>query len=176
MNFELDEGMEILTRTPKVLRTLLAGLPSSWLEGNEGPETWSPFDVVGHLIHGEKADWVTRSRIILGRGESPDFEPFDRFAQEKDSVGKTLDDLLDEFEVLRRSNISVLEGFELTPADLALEGNHPEFGTVTLKQLLATWVVHDLGHLFQIARAMARQYETEVGPWGKYLGVLKVAR
>jgi hypothetical protein len=174
MKFELDEGIEILARTPAVICTLLSGVSESWLLGNEGPDTWSPFDVVGHLIHGEKTDWIPRVRIILAREEPAGFEPFDRFAQEKDSVGKAIDDLLDEFEGLRRSNIAVLKGFELKRRDLDLEGKHPEFGTVTLKQLLATWVVHDLGHLVQVSRAMARQYEAEVGPWRQYLGVLKV--
>jgi hypothetical protein len=176
MKFELDEGIEILARTPAVMRTLLAGVSESWLLGNEGPDTWSPFDVVGHLIHGEKAEWIPRVRIILGREKSAGFEPFDRFAQEKDSARQAIDDLLDEFGSLRSSNIAVLKGFDLTRQDLDLVGKHPEFGTVTLKQLLATWVVHDLGHLFQASRAMARQYEAEVGPWRQYLGVLKVTQ
>lgn len=173
MEFELKESTDILGRTPGVLRTLLSGLSDSWLMGNEGPDTWSPFQVVGHLIHGEKTDWIPRARIILARKEPVDFEPFDRFAQKNDSVGKTLDDLLDEFESLRSSNLEVLAGFELTPEDMALKGSHPEFGSVSLGQLLATWVAHDLGHLVQVSRAMARQYEDAVGPWRKYLGVMR---
>lgn len=174
MTFELDESLEILGRTPNVMRALLSGLSESWLTGDEGPDTWSPFDVVWHLIHGDKAEWIPRLRIILARGDLADFQPSNLIDPEKDSVGKTIDDLLDEFERLRHSNLDLLKGLELTPLDLALEGKHPAFGTVMLKQFLATWVVHDLGHLFQTARILARQYEVEVGPWGKYLGVLKV--
>ena len=176
MDFDLKNGADILGRTPGVLRAQLSGLSASWLMGNEGPDTWSPYDVVGHLIHGEKKDWIPRTRIILARKEPADFEPFDRFAQEKDSVGKTIDDLLDEFEKRRSSNLEILAGLELTAEDMALEGSHPEFKTVTLGQLLATWVAHDLGHLVQVSRAMARQYEIAVGPWGKYLGVMRGSR
>lgn len=173
MNFELDQGMEILARTPGVLRSLLSGLSESWSGSNEGPDTWSPCDVVGHLIHGEKCAWIPRVRIILAAENEAAFGPPALPAQEKDLAGKTLDELLDEFEKLRRSNLAVLQGLELTDRELALEGPHPSFGSVSLKQFLATWVAHDLGHLAQIIRVMARQYELEVGPWRKYLGVMR---
>jgi len=172
MGFELAAGMEILVRTPGSLRSLLAGLSEPWLNSNEGSGTWCPFDVLGHLVHGEKTDWIPRARIILAQGESTAFAPFDRFAQEKESAGKSVADLLDEFETLRRANLKDLAGFDLTPRELELEGVHPEFGQVSLNQLLATWVVHDLGHIAQITRVMARKYTAEVGPWRKYLGVL----
>lgn len=175
MDFELEAGMEILSRTPVVLRGQLSGLSEPWLFNNEGPGTWGPFDVVGHLIHGEKSDWIPRARIILARGDKSPFEPFDRFAQEKESKGKSLDDLLAEFEGLRGANLETLAGLGLTESDLDLEGAHPAFGKVTLRQLLATWVVHDLGHLAQVTRTMAGQYSAEVGPWRQYLGILGTA-
>jgi hypothetical protein len=172
LEFELGKAIEILARTPGVLDALLRGLPSEWTLSNEGDESWSPYDIVGHLIHGEETDWIPRARIILEQGESTPFEPFDRFAQFERSKGKTLEDLLATFASLRKENLRVLEGWQLKPADLERRGRHPDFGTVTLEQLLATWVVHDLGHLRQIARVMARQYGARVGPWRAYIPVL----
>jgi hypothetical protein len=162
----------VLERTPTTLRTLLEGLPSAWTDGNEGPDTWSPFDVVGHLIHGERADWIPRARMILEEGRSRAFEPFDRFAQFRDSEGKSVTELLDEFEQLRAQSLATLKGWRLTDAQLSLEGEHPVFGAVTLRQLLATWTAHDVGHLAQVSRVMAKQYRDAVGPWRAYLPIL----
>ena len=173
MKFELNQAVDSLKRTPTVLRVLLKDLPEEWTHTNEGPETWSPFDVLGHLIHGEKTDWVLRANIILSDKEDKNFESFDRFAQFKDSLGKTLEDLLDEFEQLRKENLKAILTMNLKADDFIKEGIHPEFGPVNLKQLLSTWVVHDLGHIAQISRVMAKQYFHEVGPWTKYLNILK---
>lgn len=172
MEFDLTAGAAILARTPGTLRAMLSGLPSEWTDATEGPETWSPYDIVGHLIHGERTDWIPRARIILEQGADRRFTPYDRFAQFRESQGKTLTDLLDEFEKLRRWNLDTLAGWELTDAQLALDGEHPEFGPVTLRQLLATWVVHDLGHIAQVARVMARQYREPIGPWRAYLPIV----
>lgn len=173
MHFNLDDAIPILSRTPATLDTLLRGLPEVWIHNNEGESTWSPFDVLGHLIHGEETDWIPRLRIILEHGTSQTFEPFDRFAQEKNSVGKSLDDLLDEFVGLRAQNIEALRGFDLKPSDLEKEGVHPELGRVNVGHLLSTWVVHDLGHIAQVTRVMAKQYGDETGPWFAYIGVLQ---
>ena len=162
----------MLERTPTVLHAWLAGLPDAWVRADEGPETWSPFHVVGHLIDGEETDWIPRSRIILAGGPNPAFEPFDRFRHLRLNRGKPLIDLLDRFARLRGENVATLEGFRLSDADLAREGLHPELGRVTLRQLLATWVAHDLGHVAQVARVMAKQYAEEVGRWRAYLPVL----
>jgi DinB superfamily len=170
--FAMEEAVAILARTPATLDTLLRGLPDGWISAHEGGETWSPFDVIGHLIHGERTDWVPRVRIILEHGESRAFDKFDRFAQFAVSEGRTLDSLLDEFAMLRRSNLRDLAGFRLTDADLDRRGLHPELGAVTLRQLLATWVAHDLDHVVQIARVLARQYSDEVGPWRAYLRII----
>jgi hypothetical protein len=170
--FALDEAVAILTRTPAALDALLRGLPDGWLAAHEGGDTWSPFDVVGHLIHGERTDWVPRARIILDRGEAQPFDPFDRFAQFAESTGKPLATLLDEFAALRAQSLRDLAALRLTDADLERRGRHPELGVVTLRQLLATWVVHDLDHLMQISRVMARQYTDEAGPWRAYLRIL----
>jgi hypothetical protein len=170
--FRLDESVAVLTRTPAVLDALLRGLPEGWTNAHEGGDTWSPFDVVGHLIHCERADWILRARIILEHGESRTFEPFDRFAQFKDSQGKTLDGMLDEFTALRAGCLRDLASMALTDADLDRRGRHPAFGEVTLGQLLATWTAHDLGHISQIVRAMGRQYTDAVGPWKQYLSIL----
>jgi hypothetical protein len=170
--FRLDHALQLLERTPRTLRVLLHELPREWTNANEGPDTWSPFDVVGHLIHGEKTDWILRARIILERGEPHVFEPFNRFAQLEDSRGKTLTELLDQFSALRAQSLDQLNAWNLTEADLQRTGTHPEFGRVSLGELLATWVVHDLGHLAQIARAMAKRYDGQVGPWRKYLRIL----
>jgi hypothetical protein len=172
MRFDLTEAMPVLERTPRVLRDLLTGLPDGWGRATEGPDTWSPFDVVGHLIHGERTDWVARMEIILHDGEDRTFTPFDRFAQFEASSGKTLDELLDTFAWLRAANLARLQVHELTEADLNRRGRHPELGPVTLRQLLATWVAHDLSHIGQIVRVMGRSYAEAVGPWRAYLPML----
>jgi hypothetical protein len=172
MDFDLTAGTAILERTPHALRAMLAGLPPAWIEATEGPETWSPYDIVGHLVHGERTDWIGRARIILAQGPDRRFAPFDRFAQFRDSQGKSLADLLDDFARLRAENLETLAGWRLTEAQLALEGEHPAFGTVSLRQLLATWVAHDLGHVAQVARVMARQYRDAIGPWRAYLPIM----
>ena len=172
MNFDLPTGVAVLERTPATLRTLLAGLPDDWTSATEGAETWSPYDVVGHLIHGERTDWIARAEIILAQGANLRFAPFDRFAQFRESQGRTLVQLLDEFARLRTSNLSIVSGWKLTDVQLALEGEHPELGPVTLRNLLATWVAHDLNHLGQIARVMAKQYRDAVGPWRQYLPIM----
>lgn len=162
----------MLERTPATFRALLAGLPEMWIMNNEGPDTFSPFDNVGHLVHSERADWISRARIILAQGDSRRFEKFDRFAQIRESKGKNINQLLDEFDELRAENLATLRGWNLTDRELTLEGEHPEFGAVTLRQLLATWVAHDLGHVAQTTRVMAKQYREAVGPWRAYLPVL----
>ena len=172
MNFELSEGIAVLERTPATFRALLAGLPESWAAPNEGPNTFSAFDNVGHLIHGERTDWIPRARIILAQGANRRFEPYDRFAQVRESAGKSLAQLLGEFAQLRAENLVTLRGWDLTDRELALEGEHPELGTVTLRQLFSAWVVHDLGHVAQTTRVMAKQYREAVGPWRVYLPVL----
>jgi hypothetical protein len=172
MDFELTAGMTILERTPNTLRAMLAGLPPSWIDATEGPETWSPYVIVGHLIHGERTDWIPRAQIVLAQGRDRRFAPYDRFAQFQESQGKSLGELLDEFAHLRARNLDTLTGWHLTDAQLALEGDHPAFGPVTLRQLLATWVAHDLAHVAQTARVMAKQYRDAVGPWRAYLPVM----
>lgn len=172
MQFQLERAREVLARTPPTLDALLRSLPDAWVRTNEGAGTWSPFDVVGHLIHGERTDWIRRARIILEKGESRTFDPFDRLAQFEASKGKALADLLDEFASLRTANLASLGELALTPAAFARTGRHPDFGVVTMGQLLSTWVVHDLGHIAQIARTMSKQYAGEVGPWRAYLPVL----
>lgn len=172
MRFDLQHAIEILSRTPPALDTMLRGLPKEWTKSNEGDNTWSPYDVVGHLAHGEEADWIARARIILESGDLRTFEPFDRFAQFKRFEGKSIEELLDIFASLRERNLLTLRGLGLRDLDLDFKGRHPELGGVTLGQLLSTWVVHDLGHIGQIARVMSKQYFAEVGPWKKYLRVL----
>ena len=173
MDFQLDRATEILRRTPATLNSLLRLLPDEWILPNEGPESWSPFDVMGHLIHGEQTDWIPRARIILEYGESHPFEPFDRHAMFEKSRGKSLGDLLDRFEQLRGESLKELEEMNLSPDMLGKRGTHPELGVVTLSQLLSTWVVHDLGHIGQIVRVMAKQYSEAVGVWQAYLPILK---
>ncbi|MFL6263577.1 MAG: DinB family protein [Thermoanaerobaculia bacterium] len=173
MDFDLPTGIAVLERTPHTLRALLSGLPPAWTGATEGPETWSPYVIVGHLIHGERTDWIPRARLILDQGPERRFTPYDRFAQFRESEGKSLAGLLDEFARLRAANLDTLAGWRLTDAELALEGEHPDFGPVTLRQLLATWVAHDLGHVAQTARVMAKQYREAVGPWRAYLPVLE---
>lgn len=170
--FALDDAIALLSRTPAAIDALLRGLPDAWLTANEGPDTWSPFDVVGHLIHGEDTDWMPRARLILEHGNTRPFVKFDRFAQFEASAGKTLDALLDEFADRRRHNLDDLAALALTDADLDRPGLHPELGPVTMRQLLATWVAHDLDHVVQIARVLARQYSDDVGPWRAYLRVI----
>lgn len=172
MSFDLRNGIAVLARMPDVLRALLAGLPENWTHRNEGPDTWSPFDVVGHLIDGEETDWMVRARIILAQGPNRRFEPFDRFRHLRANEGKPLGELLDRFAQLRARNLRELADLRLGPDQLRLRGEHPELGPVTLEQLLATWVVHDLGHLAQIARVMGKEYRDAVGPWEAYLPVL----
>ncbi len=171
--FQIDRSCDILERTPRVLRAWLAGLGSFWTHGDYGPDTFCPYDVVGHLIHGEKIDWIARTRIILEHGPARPFDRYDRYAMFEDSRGKSIDELLAEFERLRAANLAALRELHLTPEQLAARGTHPMLGEVTLSQLLATWVAHDLNHLAQIAKAMATQYEDAVGPWRQYLGILK---
>jgi len=169
--FSIPLGLEVLERTPGVLRALLTGLSPEWTTATEGPDTWSPYDVVGHLIHGERTDWITRAEIIRAGGGT--FMTFDRFAQFHESQGKTLAQLLDEFEAVRRENLATVRGWKLTDADLDKTGTHPKFGTVTLRQLLSTWAAHDLDHLMQISRVMGKQLATDVGPWSEYLRIVR---
>jgi hypothetical protein len=180
MQLNLADTIALLSRTPATLDAMLRGLPEGWAQANEGrnqngKQSWSAFDIVGHLIVGERTDWMPRARIILEHGEERAFDPFDRFSQVKESEGKSLDELLDEFARLRKENLSALQNLNLQPDDLARRGRHPELGIVTLQQLLATWAVHDLTHLHQLSRVMAHQYRDAVGPWSAYLGVLKCA-
>lgn len=172
MNFTLEHAVEILSRTPTVLRALLAGLGEHWTHANYGEKTFSPFDVVGHLIHGERADWIPRALIILERGEERPFDPFDRYAMYEASKGKTMAELLDTFESHRKQNLETIEELRLTPDLFLRRGTHPELGTVTLENLLATWALHDLNHISQIAKAMAHQYRNAVGPWRAYISIL----
>lgn len=173
MELQLENATEILRRTPSVLNSLLLHLPDVWSRQNEGPDTWSPFDVIGHLIRGEETNWIPRAQIILAEGEARPFAPFDRYAALVRSVDDSLDELLHTFEELRRMNLEKLAGWKLTEEQLERKGVHPEFGVVTLRQLLATWVVHDLSHLAQISRVMCQQYEEAVGPWKAYLPILR---
>lgn len=170
--FDLAEARALLARTPAVLDVLLRGLPAPWVTATEGPATWSPFDVVGHLIHGEHADWMPRVRRLLEDGESRAFDPFDRDAQLSASAGRSLHELLDQFAAARGASLADLDALALTPDDLDRTGLHPALGVVTLRQLLSTWVAHDLDHLMQIARVMGRRYASDVGPWQAYLRVI----
>jgi uncharacterized damage-inducible protein DinB len=172
VEFRIHNAIEVLERTPTVVAHLLRGLSPEWLAANEGRGTWSPSDVVGHLIHCEDADWIPRAEIILRDGESRPFDPFDRFAHLTRFRGWSLDDLLRRFAEARAANLETLRGWRLTPAQLARRGRHPDFGPVTLGELLATWVVHDLNHIAQIARVMAKQYGDAAGPWKAYLPIL----
>jgi len=172
MQFSVDLSMDVLRRSPATLDALLRGVDPAWERGTEGPDTFSPFDVVGHLIDGEETDWIPRARIILARGPDRRFEPYDRFRHRKRNAGRTLESLLAEFAKLRAANLELLQSWKLTEAELDLQGEHPSLGPVTLRHLLAAWVVHDLGHLAQISRVMAKQYRSEVGPWAPYEPVL----
>jgi DinB superfamily len=172
MKFSVEKSIEILGKTPGVLKSLLSGLSEEWVTGNEGPDTFSPYDVIGHLIHGEKTDWAERAKIILEFGTAKPFTPWDRVAQYKESEGKSLNQLLDEFEQVRKENIQWLSSVTLTEIDLEKKGIHPVLGEVTLKHLLATWVVHDLTHIAQVTRVMAKQYKEEMGPWPEFFRIL----
>jgi len=172
VEFKLDEALEVLERTPATVRALLDDVSRRWERGTEGPDTFSPFDNVGHLVDGEETDWMVRARIILAQGQNRRFEPYDRFRHKRRSANKTLELLLEEFATLRAENLKTLRSWNLTEEQLELRGEHPSLGPVTLRQLLAAWVVHDLGHIAQVARVMAKQYRAEVGPWVQYLPVL----
>jgi DinB family protein len=175
MEHNLPHTISLLSRTPIALNALLRDLPEAWTLLNEGENTWSPFDIVGHLNHAERTDWMPRARMILQFGETKAFEPFDRLGQVRESQGKSLAQLLDEFAGLRSESLSELRALNLRPEDLARRGRHPALGVVTLSALLATWAAHDLTHLHQISRVMAHQYREAVGPWSAYLGVLQCA-
>jgi hypothetical protein len=172
MEFDLDLAIDLLRRSPAVLEALLRGVDQVWARGTEGPDTFSPFDVVGHLIDGEETDWIPRAQIILAGRPNPRFEPYDRFRHRNRNAARTLESLLAEFAKLRASNLELLRSWRLNEAALELRGTHPALGPVTLRQLLAAWVVHDLEHVAQVARVMAKQYRSEVGPWVPYLPVL----
>jgi hypothetical protein len=172
MDFDLTRTIALLERTPSTLREWLPGLPNEWVASSGDRSDWGPFDIVGHLIHGEQTDWIPRARIILEVQNRRPFASFDREAQFDASRGETLEQLIGEFIELREQNLAILQAWDLSLEDLKMEGEHPELGRVTLRQLLATWAVHDLGHLAQIARWMARQYGAEVGPWKAYLPIL----
>jgi hypothetical protein len=171
--FILTEASAVLTRTPATLNALLRGLPIVWVRRNEGKDSWNAFDIVGHLIVGERTDWMPRVRIVLEYGEARPFDPFDRFAQLKESQEKSMEQLLDDFSRLRTENLAALRALNLQPGDLTRRGRHPALGVVTLSELLATWAVHDLTHVHQLSRVMAHQYRDAVGPWSAYLGVLQ---
>lgn len=173
MHFSLEHSLQILEATPATLSSLLRHLSPEWTTANEGPETWSAYDVIGHLIHGEKTDWLARAEIILSNAPERAFKPFDRFAQFEESKGKTLHELLDDFKNIRKESIARLRSLHIEPEDLTRTAIHPTFGEVTLSQLLSTWVVHDLDHISQISRVMAKQYTEAVGPWIAFLKILR---
>lgn len=173
MTFCLDDSIALLERTPAIFDAWLRGLPRPWVHSNEGPGTWSTFDIVGHLIHGEQTDWIPRTQQILAGGDAAVFVPFDRAGHEASSVGKSMDDLLSEFTQNRASSLRALRDMDLGPAELELCGVHPEFGSVRLDQMLSAWTAHDLAHLAQAARAMARRYQAAVGPWSRYLRIVE---
>jgi hypothetical protein len=173
--FNVTEALALLIRTPATLSALLRGLPDMWVRRNEGVDTWSAFDIMGHLIVGERTDWIPRLRIILEKGEAQQFDPFDRLAQFEESQGKSLDQLLDDFARLRRENLAALQALNLQHEDWMRRGMHPSLGVVTLSELVATWAVHDLTHIHQLSRVMAHQYRNAVGPWSAWLGVLQCA-
>ena len=172
MKYSVERSIEILERTPAVLSSLLSGIGDDWVMNNEGPETFSPYDVIGHLVHGEKTDWMVRAKMIVEFGDAKTFVPWDRFAQYEESKGKTLQQLLDEFSAIRKENVALLRSSQLTEADLDKKGMHPRLGSVTLRNLLATWVVHDLTHIAQVTRVMAKQYKDEMGPWPEFFRIL----
>jgi len=173
MKFQLEQAVEVLSQTPATVKSLLGNLSENWTSESENADDWSPFDIVGHFIHGEETDWIPRAEIILARGENTTFVPFDRFAQFESSKDKTLDELLETFAELRKENLEKLQKMRLTPEHLKLKGIHPELGEVNLEQLLSTWVVHDLTHIRQIAIVLAKKYSENVGVWREYLSILK---
>ncbi len=173
MAFKLPEATQILQRTPATITEMVKGIPESWIKATEGVGTFSCYDIVGHLIHGELTDWIPRVRIILEHGEAKAFEPFDRCAQFREDQTRPIGALLDQFAFMRGENLSILQGLRLSSDDLARKGTHPELGTVTLGQLLSSWAVHDLSHISQIARVTAKQYSHDVGPWQQYMSILK---
>jgi hypothetical protein len=175
MEPDFPDTISLLARTPATLNALLRDLPETWTNRNEGPNTWSPFDIVGHLIHGELTDWMPRARMILQYGDTRAFEPFDRLAQERESKGKSLAQLLDQFARLRSDNLNQLSALNLQPKDFDRRGRHPALGSVTLSELLSTWAAHDLTHLHQLSRVMAYRCRRSVGPWAKFLGVMHCA-
>jgi hypothetical protein len=175
MNHDLDHSMALLTRTPAALDALLRGLPDEWTLVNEGENTWSAFDIVGHLIHCERTDWMPRAKWLLKYGESRPFEPFDRWGHIRESQGKPLPKLLDEFAALRAENLVELRAMNLRPEDLSRRGRHPALGAISLSELLAAWAAHDLNHIHQVSRVMARQYREAVGPFQQYMGVMQCA-
>jgi hypothetical protein len=172
MQYDLNKSLQVLERTPSVLKSLLSDLDDEWLINNEGPETFSPYDVLGHMIHGEKKDWTERIKMILEYGQEKTFESWDRFAMYEESKGKTTGQMLDEFEELRKKNLEWFKSLKLTEGDLDKKGMHPKLGTVTLRNLLATWVIHDLTHIAQITRVMAKQYKEEMGPWVEFFRIM----
>jgi hypothetical protein len=169
---DLGQTISLLSRTPAAIDGWLRGLPDAWTRRSEGAETWTPFEIVGHLIHGERTDWIPRAKRILVDGETRPFDPFDRLGHVRESAGRSMEQLLEEFARVRSASLSELRALNLQPADFDRRGRHPVFGPVTLSQLLATWAVHDLTHLHQLSRVMAHQYGEAVGPWSAYLGVL----
>ena len=173
MKFQIEQAVEMLSRTPATVKSLLGNLSDDWMENAPDSKNWSPFDIVGHLIHGEETDWITRAEIILGQAENLTFESFDRFAQFEESKGKTLNELIETFAELRTKNLVNLREMNLTEEKLKLKGIHPELGEVTLEQLLATWVVHDLNHIKQLVTVLAYKYAENVGVWKQYLSILQ---
>jgi hypothetical protein len=172
LNFDLAHAIAVLRRTPAVIAALLADIDTSWARANEGPETFSPFDVVGHLIEGEHTDWIVRAEIIRRGDPTETFAPYDRFGHWEKNKQRTLSSLLEEFAVLRRRNVDTLQSWNLTEAELALTATHPRLGVVSLRQLLSTWVVHDLGHIAQVTRVMAKHYKDDIGPWSAFLPIV----
>lgn len=172
MEFSLDQSIEILERTPNILDAYLNQISEDWLRHNEGENTWSPYDIAGHLVFGEKTDWMARIKIILNDSENKLFEPFDRFAQQNEDQNRPVSALIEEFRSLRNANLKELKSLNIQQSDYSRIGLHPAFGQVTLAQLISSWVVHDLGHIAQISRVMSKQYKTEVGPWVEYMSIL----
>ena len=173
MKYNITLALEILERTPAVLKILLSGLNDDWIMNNEGPETFSPYDVIGHLMHGEKTDWTARTKMIMEHGNTKTFVPWDRFAQYEESKGKSLQQLLYDFEIIRKENIVWFKALQLTEADLDKKGSHPKLGEVTMRNLLSTWVIHDLTHIAQVTRVMAKQYKEEMGPWLQFFRIME---
>ena len=173
MKYNITLALEILERTPAVLKILLSGLNDDWIMNNEGTETFSPYDVIGHLIHGEKTDWTARTKMIMEHGNTKTFVPWDRFAQYEESKGKSLQQLLYDFEIIRKENIVWFKALQLTEADLDKKGSHPKLGEVTMRNLLSTWVIHDLTHIAQVTRVMAKQYKEEMGPWLQFFRIME---